>query len=232
MAKAFSRRAVLLGLSATATLGAAPVRHAFAALDDKPFYFLTFEEARSLALLCDTLIPKDEHPSASEAGVVDFIDIQMAGPYGKGEGLYLEPPFFEGSPEQGYQLPLVPADLIRTGLAAFQRAEPTFAQADAAGREAIMTRLSEGEMDFGDLPASAFFDELWKLTNQGYFADPIHGGNKGYAGWEMVGFPGAHAYYLSFVDKHNVRYPQPPMGINHEPGGDGNLPAPKEAEEP
>ena len=221
----FSRRAVLAGLAATAGAAVSAPKHAFAALDDQPFSFLTETEARLLAALCDTLIPEDAYPSASQAGVVDFIDLQMIGPYGKGDGLYMQGPFFEGTPEQGYQLPFVPSELMRAGLRGLEKAESGLAQMDAAARNGAVTRLSKGETDLGDVPSAAFFDEVWKLTNQGYFADPIYGGNADYAGWKMVGFPGAHAYYTSFVDKHNRRYSQPPMGINHEPGGDGGLPA-------
>ncbi|WP_233501428.1 gluconate 2-dehydrogenase subunit 3 family protein [Thalassococcus profundi] len=224
MIPTYSRRAVLNGLAATMAASLAPARHAFAQLDDRAFFFLADTQARLLASMCDTLIPKDDFPSASEAGVVDFIDLQLAGPYGQGEGLYLEGPFPEGSESQGYQLPFTPAELMRRGLNAFGEAEPGFADGEESRREDMLTRLSEDDVDLGDVPARAFFDELWQLTNQGYFADPIYGGNSDYAGWRMVGFPGAHAYYPSFVANHNVPYPQPPMGINHDPGGDGGLP--------
>ncbi len=224
MIPTYSRRAVLKGVAAASAIGLAPARHAFAKLDDQPFEFLSDPEARLLAALTDTLIPEDEFPSASQAGVVDFIDLQLAGPYGAGEGLYLEGPFPEGAPSQGYQLPFTPAELVRRGLEGFGGAEPGFTDADETGRGDTLMRLSEDEVNLGDIPAKAFFDEIHKLTNQGYFADPIYGGNLDYAGWRMVGFPGAHAYYLSFVDKHNVPYPQPPMGINHRPGGDGSMP--------
>ena len=70
----YSRRSVLFGFGAAVGLASLP-RHAFAALDGTPFTFLTDPEARSLALLCDTLIPQDDFPSASQAGVVDFIDL-------------------------------------------------------------------------------------------------------------------------------------------------------------
>ena len=70
----YSRRSVLFGFGAAVGLASLP-RHAFAALDGTPFTFLTDSEARSLALLCDTLIPQDDFPSASQAGVVDFIDL-------------------------------------------------------------------------------------------------------------------------------------------------------------
>jgi gluconate 2-dehydrogenase alpha chain/gluconate 2-dehydrogenase gamma chain len=223
----FSRRAILAGFASTATVTTLAPAHAFAALDDEPFSFLSASEARLLSALCDTLIPRDDFPSASEAGVVDFIDLQLAGLYGHGDGLFMLGPFAVGTPEQGYQLPLVPAQLIRQGLSALADQQSAFDLLDLPRKEAVLTELSNGEIDLGEIPSKTFFDELWKLTNQGYFADPIYGGNDAYAGWKMVGFPGAHAYYLSFVDKHNVSYAQPPMGINHQPGGDGSMPAPR-----
>jgi gluconate 2-dehydrogenase gamma chain len=226
MEQTFSRRAVLAGLAATAALATAAPRHAFAALDGEPFTFLSEAEARLLAALCDTLIPQDDFPSASQAGVVDFIDLQLAGPYGQGDGLFMQRPFMTGTPQQGYQLGLVPAQLMRQGLAAFAQQESAFDLMEPPRREAVMSNLSEDRMDLGDIPARTFFDELWKLTNQGYFADPMYGGNDAYAGWKMVGFPGAHAYYLSLVDQHNRPYPKPPMGINHQPGADGAMPSP------
>lgn len=228
----FSRRAVLAGIGASAALALPTARHAFAQVDDQPFYFLTEREARFLAAACDTLIPQDDFPSASQAGVVDFIDLQLSGPYGKGEGLYLQGPFAEGTAEQGYQLPLTPARMMREAMAEADRIEGALFQKDTAAREDFIMRLSSGDIKFaGTVPAAMFFDTLLMLTKQGYFADPMYGGNADYAGWEMVGFPGAHAYYLSFVDKHNVPYEQPPMGINHTPGGKGDMPRPARAQE-
>ena len=82
-----------------------------------------------------------------------------------------------------------------------------------------MTDLSEDRPALaGRVGAKTFFTELHALTNQGYFADPIYGGNKGYAGWHMVGFPGAFGYFTDTVDAHNRPYRQPPMGIGHQPG--------------
>jgi len=88
---------------------------------------------------------------------------------------------------------------------------------DETGREDLVTRLSNGDADLGDLDTKTVFEELHALTNEGYFADPVYGGNKDYAGWRMVGFPGAHAYYTDFIDK-NVPYPAPPKGVAHIPG--------------
>jgi gluconate 2-dehydrogenase alpha chain/gluconate 2-dehydrogenase gamma chain len=222
MTQKFSRRQVLTQIGAAGvavtSLGQSSVRHAFADADSTAWFFLTDREAQFLGAACDVLIPEDEFPSASQAGVVDFIDLQLATDYGKGAGLYMRPPFYTGVPEQGYQLPMTPAELIRAGISMAERSRPRLADRDAAGREKFIQGLSDGEIDLGDVPTEAFFSELRQLTNEGYFADPLYNGNKNYAGWRMVGFPGAHAYYLSEVGRHNMPYRRPPMGIGHRPG--------------
>lgn len=77
---------------------APPVRHAFAGTAAEPWSFLSDEEARWLAAIADVFIPEDDFPSASQAGVVDYIDLQMATGYGNGEGPYLNGPFPQGTP--------------------------------------------------------------------------------------------------------------------------------------
>ena len=39
--------------------------------------------------------------------------------------------------------------------------------------------------------AVAFFNTVRTHTMEGMFADPIYGGNRDFAGWRLVGFPGA-----------------------------------------
>jgi gluconate 2-dehydrogenase alpha chain/gluconate 2-dehydrogenase gamma chain len=171
------------------------------------------------------LIPEDDYPSASQAGVVDFIDFQLATDYGVGNGMYMQAPFFEGASQQGYQFPYPPSELFRRAIAALREEGETISDLNEAGRRDAVRRLSEREdMLTEDISATGFFDELWKLTNEGYFSDPIYLGNRDYAGWEMVGFPGAHAYYLHSVDAHNRPYPAPPMGIAHDPARRSTLP--------
>lgn len=218
----FSRRDVLLALGASGlsagTPGASPAQNPFRRYDGRPWAFLTDDEARFLAAAADVLIPADEFPSASQAGVVDFIDLQLAGPYGRGATLYLEGPFPQGTPEQGWQMPHTPADLFRSAIGRLENGGTRLADLDADQRLEAVARLSDGRLAIpGDIPAQPFFDELLALVNEGYFADPIHGGNRGYAGWDMVGFPGAHAYYLDFVEA-NAPYRAPPKGIAHLPG--------------
>ena len=231
MSETFSRRAVLQtagasGLAAAVGLPAVP-RHAFAQADARPWAILTDTEARWLAAACDVLIPQDEYPSASQAGVVDYIDLQMSTGYGQGEGLYLEAPFFEGLATQGWQIDKTPAELLLQGIADLNAEGTPIDDLDETGRADFVERLSTREQPIGGgTPATDFFTLLHSLTNEGYFADPIYLGNYDYAGWRMVGFPGAHAYYLQRVDDRSIATPPPPMGIAHQPRGRSTPPRP------
>ena len=58
-----------------------------------------------------------------------------------------------------------------------------------------------------------FFKTLLKDTQEGFFADPLYGGNRDMCGWKMIGFPGARYDYRDWVGRHNERYPHPPVSI-------------------
>ena len=65
------------------------------------------------------------------------------------------------------------------------------------------------------LPASLFITYLLQNTREGFFSDPIHGGNKGMVGWTLINFPGARADFMDWVER-GERYPFPPVSINGE----------------
>ena len=48
---------------------------------------------------------------------------------------------------------------------------------------------------------------------EGFFADPIYGGNRGMAGWKLVGFPGTRYDYRDVIDNPNKPYTLPPVPI-------------------
>src|ERR1700712_4674856 len=80
---------------------------------------LTATEQAFLIAFVDLLVPADSlSPSASECGVVTFIDRQLAGAWGAGARLYRSGPFLKGKPEHGYQLPLTPREYFAVGIAA------------------------------------------------------------------------------------------------------------------
>ena len=67
------------------------------------------------------------------------------------------------------------------------------------------------------MDAKAFFKQLLLNTQEGFFADPMYGGNKDMAAWKMIGFPGARYDYRDFVAKHNQLFPLPPVSIQGRP---------------
>src|SRR5206468_12283317 len=69
-----------------------------------PLRFFTAEEARVVTAACARIFPSDASgPGATEAGVVIFIDRQLAGPYGRDKYRYTKGPWVESYPEHGYQ---------------------------------------------------------------------------------------------------------------------------------
>jgi gluconate 2-dehydrogenase gamma chain len=186
-----------------------------------PPRFLNESERRFLVAAVDRLIPRDEHwPGAAEVGVVNYIDLQMAGQWGKGELLYRHGPFRKGTPSQGYQLEYTPAELFRRSMAAihshFSAQGKSFDQLAPAEKDAYLTSLEKSGIDLDGVPSNTFFDFLLKHTVEGFFSDPIYGGNKNKISWKMIGFPGAYSDYYDLIDKHGVELRREPMGI-----GDG-----------
>jgi gluconate 2-dehydrogenase gamma chain len=58
-----------------------------------------------------------------------------------------------------------------------------------------------------------FFDLLLQNTMEGFFADPLYGGNRNMVGWKMIGFPGAHYDYRDYVEQHNRKLELEPISI-------------------
>jgi gluconate 2-dehydrogenase gamma chain len=186
--------------------------------------FFTPAEAAMVEALADRIVPPDEHtPGGKEAGCAVFIDRQLAGPYGRFEGLYTRPPFIKGSKQQGPQSAQTPADLYRQSLAALDRhcrgapdGKP-FAQLAAVRQDEILQGLESGTVHLESVEGNMFFEALLKDMQQGFFADPIYGGNRDMCAWKMIGFPGTRYDYRDWVSRHNERYPYPPVGIAGRP---------------
>jgi gluconate 2-dehydrogenase gamma chain len=162
---------------------------------------LTATEAAFLSAAYDTFIPADKmSPSGTDCGLVTFIDRQLAGAWGNGARLYRNGPFLQGKPEHGYQLPLTPREYFAAGIKAtnawtrktygkeFDRLAP-------AERDATLKAMEAGKADFADFNAKPFFEALYQSAMEGFFADPIYGGNRNKVSWRMVGYPGLPASY-------------------------------------
>jgi gluconate 2-dehydrogenase gamma chain len=68
-------------------------------------------------------------------------------------------------------------------------------------------------MALESVPAALFFNLLLANTIEGFFADPIYGGNRDKIGWKLVGFPGVAASYGQYIEKHGVPYDAAPVSI-------------------
>jgi gluconate 2-dehydrogenase gamma chain len=213
-------RSGLIAISTVSLAGEAPALLGNPRTETAPHFF-NEPERRFLSAAVDFLIPPDEHwPGASEADVVNYIDLQMAGQWGKGELLYRHGPFRKGTPSQGYQLEYTPAELFRRSIAAinahFSAQGTSFIQLPSAEKDAYLSSLEKGDIDLDGVPSNTFFDFLLKHTIEGFFSDPIYGGNKNKISWKMIGFPGAYSDYYDLIDKHGVELRREPLGI-----GDG-----------
>ncbi|HAT1612721.1 TPA: gluconate 2-dehydrogenase subunit 3 family protein [Raoultella planticola] len=168
------------------------------------------------------LIPADElGPGAREAGVPEFIDRQMNTPYATGSIWYMQGPFNPDVPkEMGYQLPLVPKQIYNLGIAdadewCQDQYHQPFAGLTPEQQDAALSQFEAGSAAFKQLPSSLFFSYLLQNTREGFFSDPMHGGNKGMVGWTLINFPGARADFMDWVER-GERYPLPPVSINGE----------------
>jgi gluconate 2-dehydrogenase gamma chain len=182
--------------------------------------FFTPAEAETVEAIVDRIIPPDpETPGGKDAGCAVYIDNQLGGPYGSSEGLYTKGPFQKGTPQQGPQSPLTPAAQYRRGLASLNERCKTkyggkpFAQLSDQDKDDVLGGLEKGSIDLDGQDGKTFFERLLKDTREGFLADPIYGGNRGMAGWRMIGFPGARYDYRDWVSRHNERYPHPPVSI-------------------
>jgi gluconate 2-dehydrogenase gamma chain len=181
---------------------------------------LTPPELSFLKAAVDALIPADAlAPSGSDCGVVDFMAREIAGGWGAGARLYRDGPFLEGKPEHGYQLGLTPRDLIRQGIAAANawtctRFGQDFDRLAEIDRIVALKAFEDGTAQWPDIPSREFFEALLGLTMEGFFADPIHGGNRDRAAWRMIGYPGLPADYRDAVEtSFGKRYDAPPKSI-------------------
>src|SRR5229473_2053718 len=174
------------------TLPAAAPAKTASASEPEPYLTLTANEAAFFSAAADTIIPADElSPSGTQCGVVTFIDRQLAGAWGGGAKMYRSGPFRPAKPEYGYQLQLTPQE-----------------------REEALKTLEQGKAELVGFNGKQFFEALLRLNMEGFFSDPIHGGNRDKVSWKMIGFPGLPATYRNVITQYrNKTYKQAPQSI-------------------
>ena len=134
---------------------------------DSQWRFLTAGEGRTLEALCEQIVPADQTPGAAWAGVVNYIDRQLMGPFRKQRQAY------------------------RSGLAALDQAAQQFGGKPFAALEPARQTalLAGGHLSNVEGEGRGFFMMVIAHTMQGYYGDPRHGGNREAASWRMLGVP-------------------------------------------
>ena len=141
------------------------------ACSGSPWRFLRLCEARTLAAICDQLIPPDHDPGAEWAQVVNFIDIQLCGPFRDAQDIYRD--------GLGY-----------TDATARSWFGKCFAELDGEQQTEILVAMERGTVSnniWEAVDSRPFFETVRSHTMQGFYGDPRHGGNRARTSWKMVG---------------------------------------------
>ena len=76
---------------------------------------------------------------------------------------------------------------INGGLA---RRNTSFKELSEADQDAYLHGLEHGGEDLDGVPSEIFFQMLLQMSVEGYFADPVYGGNKDMLAWKMIRLSG------------------------------------------
>ena len=156
--------------------------------------FFNHDDAATIAAFAERLMPgAPGKPGARDAGVLNYIDLALSGAYAELQDFY------------------------RRGLAqldAYCRKtyhEP-FVRLEAARQDEVITALEAGNATEFTWPTpQEFFNTVRTHTMEGMFADPIYGGNKDFAGWRLVGFPGAQPIYTATDMQNKQAFTRTPI---------------------
>ena len=164
-----SRRALLIG-SASAWFAThyadilSAQNHVQAAGADRGLAFFTPEQAAEVEAMAAQIIPTDATPGAREARVIQFIDRALV--------------TFDSENQSAYT-----DGLTELAKQTAQRFPGTakFSTLSSARQIELLTAIEE----------TPFFNLVRTHTITGFFSSPVHGGNYGKAGWELIGYDDA-----------------------------------------
>jgi gluconate 2-dehydrogenase gamma chain len=156
--------------------------------------FFNDEQAATVTAFAERLMPgAPEKPGATEANVINYIDLALAGAYSDQQEFY----------RNGL-------DQLDVYCRAAHKAP--FVQLGTAAQDEVISALEEGKATGFQWPtARAFFETLRTHTMEGMFADPVYGGNKDFAGWRLVGFPGAQPVFTGADLKSREAFSRAPI---------------------
>ena len=161
------------GMAMDAATAMAPMSNAQGA-------FFNDENSRTIKAFAERLMPgAPGKPGATDADVLNYIDLALAGAYNDQQDFY----------RRGL------TQLDAHCKAAHGKA---FRSLPAAQQDEVIAALEHGKApEFVWPTAQAFFNTVRTHTMEGMFADPVYGGNRDFAGWRLVGFPGAQMQFTA-----------------------------------
>lgn len=143
---------------------------------------LSAAEFQTVEAIAGRIIPTTDTPGAIEAGAANYIDIALAGAYGRHLKTYRQRI----------------AELDRHCRAVLSK---PFADLSTQQQDAVLEALEDGKIE-GVTEGRKFFDLILDHVMEGVFGDPQYGGNRGLIGWKLVGFPGQrYGYDESYINK-------------------------------
>jgi gluconate 2-dehydrogenase gamma chain len=164
-----SRRSIIIS---AAIVPIAAIRSAAQTAVQTKTTALTPDQLKLLDAFADRLIPKDENgPGASECGAANYIDRVLAD-----TNAAEKPIFVEG--------------LAAVDAFAVQSQGKHFVDLTSEAKDAVVTAMDNGTATGFTPNSRAFFTRIRRLTLEGTFSDPFYGGNRGFAGWDLIGYPG------------------------------------------
>src|ERR1700680_1760733 len=168
-----------------------------------PWHYFTSDEGRAIEALADRIIPPDpQTPGGKDSGCAVFIDRQLAGPYGRAEGHYNQPPFMPGTKQQGWQSANGPAAVYREALTAIDTScqqkyqGQRFADLSDPEKDELLKGLEDEKVKLEGVDGKSFFALVIKEVQTGFFADPLSGGEREKGASERVGFSRGALYFV------------------------------------
>ncbi len=155
-----------------------------------------------LEAFIDRLIPRDENgPGARDCGVANYIDRSLAGPLAGEKATFIE------------------------GLGAVDEfARKTYggplADLSLPQQDEVLTALDTGTATGFTPNSRIFFGRVRRLTLEGMFGDPYYGGNREFAGWDLIRYPGPRL--AASPDEQKMRVSIKPVHISAWGGNHGH----------
>lgn len=176
------------------------------AYNEALMYFTNMEDFNVLKALTERIFPEDENgPGAIALAVPFYIDHQLAGLWGNNSREYMQGPFYEGEPTQGFQTHLKRNEIFSLGIKAVREYslktfDEEFVKLEGEQQDDVLIALENGEIDLPSVSSSYFFSLLRSATLEGVYADPLYGGNKNMEGWKMKQYPGDQMTYKDVIE--------------------------------